>query len=187
MVKDPFKTLIDCHEHILDELCSFEEALLEVEKGGIQAFTRGQQRFRKMFEFVNTSVVMHTRDEEEGLFPVLDPKLKPRIRRTHFDRTPIRAIEEQHRKAEEAVRRLKFIFSKLEKPESQPRGKKLLAEFVGEGRALIDFYREHIRGENEVVFPLAKRILSDDEKQKVADVMNAIRRPNAERSAGTVS
>ncbi len=52
----------------------------------------------------------------------------------------------------------------------------LLEEFVRKSQALIEFYREHIRGENEVVFPLAERLLTQEEKAEVARIMDAHRR-----------
>ncbi|MFQ5798441.1 MAG: hemerythrin domain-containing protein [Bacteroidota bacterium] len=175
MINDPFKKLMECHEHILQQLRVFEASLSDLEADGLAAFNRQRESLRKTFEFIDTSVNVHTRDEEEGLFPLLDPKLQPRVRRPHFDRTPVQAIQEQHRKGEEKTQRLKFLNSKLQKNPDQSGADIILEEFVKKGRELIDFYREHIRGEDEVVFPLAQQLLTDEEKVKLADIMNANR------------
>ncbi len=175
MTKDPFKNLMECHEHILKQLSAFETILLDLEAYGIKAFKRQQESLGKTFEFFHAEVDLHTRDEEEGLFPFLDPKLQPRVRRPHFDRTPVLAIQEQHRKGEEIIHRLRFLNTKLQKEPDKPGAEILLDEFVGKGKLLIEFYREHIRGENEVIFPLAQRLLTEKEKAKVVDIMNAIR------------
>lgn len=175
MIRDPFKKLRQCHDNILERLSSFHTVLVDLETDGISAFPRQEENLRKTIEFVDTIVEIHIRDEEEGLFPLLDPKLQPRVQRPHSQRTPVKAIEEQHRKGDEIIQRLRFLNSKLRKDLNQSGAEILLEEFVKKGRALIDFYREHIRGENEVVFPLAQQLLTEEEKAKVAEVMNGNR------------
>ncbi len=173
MIKDPFEKLMECHEEILRQISMFEAVLLDLEVDGINALRKHRDSLRKTFEFFHTEVHLHTRDEEKGLFPLLDPKLQPRVRRPHFNRTPIQAIEEQHRKGEEIIHRLKFLSSKIQKEVDHSGAEILLEEFVKKGRALIVFYREHIRRENEVVFPLAQQLLTKEEKAKVASIMEA--------------
>lgn len=175
MIKDPFKELMESHEEILKQISEFETALVDLERDGMKAFRKQQETFRRTMEFINTSGKVHMRDEEEGLFPLLDPKVQPRIPRPHFDRTPVKAIQEQHRKGEEIIQRLSFLGRKLRKEIDQPGVDILLEEFMKKSRALIVFYREHIRGENEVVFPLAQRLLTEEEKAQVASIMEANR------------
>ncbi len=176
MIEDPFKELMESHEEILKQISEFETALVDLERDGMEAFKKQREIFRRTMEFINTSVKIHMRDEEEGLFPILDPKLQPRISRPHFDRTPVKAIQEQHRKGEEIIQRLRFLARKVEKDFDQLGVDILLEEFIKKSRALIVFYREHIRGENEVVFPLAQRLLTEEEKARVARIMEANRR-----------
>ena len=175
-ITNPIETLMECHEDILRQLNMFEAVLLDLEQNGINAFVRQRESISETFEFFDTTLVLHIMDEEEGLFPLLEPMLQRRsVPHPHFERTPIQAIEEQHRKAEEAAQRLKILNSKLLSEFDQSRSAILLEEFVKKGKALISFYREHVRGENEAVFPLAQRLLTEEEKAKVASVMNAHR------------
>ncbi len=176
MIENPFEKLQECHDHILEQLAKLEVALHDLEAGGISALIRQKECLTKTFEFIDTSGHMHTKDEEEGLFPFLDSKLQPRVQRLHFDRTPVQAIKEQHRKGEEITERLRFLNDKLQKDPNQMGAEILLEEFVRKSQALIEFYREHIRGENEVVFPLAERLLTQEEKAEVARIMDAHRR-----------
>ncbi len=176
MIKDPFEKLMECHEEILGQISMFEAVLLDLEVHGMNAFRNHHESLTKTSEFVDTSVAMHMADEEKGLFPLLDPKLQPRVRRPHFNRTPIQAIEEQHRKGEEIIQRLRFLSKKLHKEIDQPGVDILLEEFIKKSRALIVFYREHIRGENEIIFPLAQKLLTEEEKAKVASIMETNRR-----------
>jgi hemerythrin-like domain-containing protein len=173
---DPFKKLVECHDQILKHLQTFEDALNDLEQNGIHAFKRERENIRETFGFFQADVALHTRDEEDGLFPLLEPKLQRRpVLNPHFERTPIQAIEEQHRKAEAETQRLEILHSKLGAESDEARCVLLIAEFVKRGRVLIAFYREHIRGENEAIFPLAERILTGDEKAHVARVMNTHR------------
>jgi len=176
VITDPFKKLVESHDQILKHLQIFEDALIDLEQNGIGAFKGERENIKKTFEFFHTDVTLHTRDEEDGLFPLLEPKLQRRpILSPHFERTPIQAIEEQHRKAEAETQRLEILNSKLGTENDEARCALLVGEFIKRGRVLIAFYREHIRGENEAIFPLAERLLSEAEKGRVASVMNAHR------------
>jgi hemerythrin-like domain-containing protein len=175
-ITDPFKKLVECHDQILKHLHIFENALIDLEQNGTHAFKRERGNIRETFEFFHTDVTLHTRDEEHGLFPLLEPKLHRRpVLNPHFDRTPIQAIGEQHRKAEAETQRLEILNSKLGTEVDEAKCALLIEEFIKRGRVLIAFYREHIRGENEAIFPLAERLLTGREKADVARVMNAHR------------
>jgi hemerythrin-like domain-containing protein len=177
-ITDPFTKLVECHDQILERLDIFENALLDLEQNGIKALAREQENINRTFDFFYTEVALHTRDEEDGLFPLLEPKLRRRsVPHPHFDRTPIQAIENQHRKAEAETQRVEILNSKLRAENDEARRTLLIGEFIKRGRVLIAFYREHIRGENEAIFPLAERLLTDAEKTRVAGVMNANRGP----------
>lgn len=113
-VTDPFKKLVECHDQILKHLQVFEDALNDLERNGIHAFKKERENITETFGFFHTAVTVHTRDEEDGLFPLLEPKLQRRpILNPHFERTPIQAIQEQHRKAEAETQRLEILHSKL--------------------------------------------------------------------------
>jgi hemerythrin-like domain-containing protein len=175
-ITDPFRKLVESHEEILTHLRIFESVLIDLERNGRRAISRQQENIHKTFEFFHTHVALHTRDEEDGLFPLLEPKLQRRpVIHPHFHRTPIQAIEEQHRKAEAETERLEILNSKFQSEEDDSRLTHLIVEFVKRGRVLIAFYHEHIRGENTAVFPLAERLLTEDEKRRIANIMNAHR------------
>jgi hemerythrin-like domain-containing protein len=175
-ITDPFRKLVECHEEILTHLRIFESVLIDLERNGRQAVGRQQENISKTFEFFHTHVALHTRDEEDGLFPLLEPKLQRRpVLHPHFDRTPIEAIQEQHRNAEAETQRLEILNNKIQSEQDDSRLAHLIVEFVKRGRVLIAFYHEHIRGENTAVFPLAERLLTEDEKRRIATIMNAHR------------
>lgn len=175
-IRDPFKRLVETHDEILKHLHVFEGVLFDLEQNGIGALAKQRENIKRTFEFFKTEIALHTRDEEDGLFPLLEPKLQRRpVLHPHFDRTPIQAIEEQHRKAEAETQRLEILNSKFQSKVNDLRLALLIGEFVKRGRVLIAFYREHIHGENEAVFPLAERLLTEAEKTRVAGVMNAHR------------
>jgi iron-sulfur cluster repair protein YtfE (RIC family) len=101
IITDPFRKLVECHDEILKHLRTFEDALLDLEQDGRRGLTRQLESIKGALEFFQTEIALHTRDEEDGLFPLLEPKLQRRpTPHPHFDRTPIQAIEQQHRKAE---------------------------------------------------------------------------------------
>jgi hemerythrin-like domain-containing protein len=113
----------------------------------------------------------HTADEEESLFPRLrdrnHPELEEAIRK-------LEPLEQEHRRADALhadVDRLGRAFLQLGmlSCEAAQQFRRDIAELIG-------IYKEHIRIEDEEVFPVAGRVLSAAEKAAIAGEMAARRR-----------
>jgi hemerythrin-like domain-containing protein len=108
----------------------------------------------------------HTADEEESLFPRLRQMRHPEVQ-SAFSR--LAQLEEEHRWAaplHAKVERLGAQFlsaGSLSSPEVE--------EFRKSVASLATMYKQHIRFEDELVFPLAARMLSDADKSAIADEM----------------
>jgi iron-sulfur cluster repair protein YtfE (RIC family) len=169
---DPTGFLSDCHRRI--EM--FLGALETVAKGIDAPLTAENRRgLEAALRYFRESAPKHNADEEESLFPrmrrIRDSEVQSAVAK-------IGKLEKEHRWAaplHAEVERLGTIYLS---------GKSLSPEEVeGFRRAVSELaamYREHIRVEEDVVFPAA-RMLSRDEQAAVGEEMAA--RRNARNSA----
>ncbi len=175
-ITNPIEKLIECHDHILAQLSLFNQSLNSVEQQGVVGFLSERENIKKTFEFIDTSIMLHTRDEEEGLFPMLQPKLEAKLIGSGGGKTPVDMMESEHRIVEEVTSRVKSLASMIEKSPHESETSLLLDEFLQKGRWIIQAYQGHIWKENNVLFPMAERLLSVEERKQIAEVMNDIRK-----------
>lgn len=171
-ITNPIEKLIECHDHILAQLSLFTQSLNAVEQQGVVGFLSERENIKKTFEFIDTSIMLHTRDEEEALFPKLQPKLEAKLPGGGGGKTPVDMMESEHRIVEEVTSRVKSLASMIEKNLHENETSLLLDEFLQKGRWIIQAYQGHIWKENNVLFPMAERLLSAEDKEQVAGVMN---------------
>jgi hemerythrin-like domain-containing protein len=130
-----------------------------------------QQALEAALRYFREAAPKHTADEEESLFPRLrqmhHPEMEAAIR-------SLEPLEQDHRRANalhEDVDRLGRVC--LE------RGVLLTEEsrrFRQAILALVDIYKEHIRIEDEDVFPVAGKLLTAPDKAAIAGEMAARRK-----------
>ena len=147
--EDPIGMLTDCHrriEHFLNILCvvverALERKLSEEETAAVQT---ALQYFRVGGE-------RHTEDEEESLFP----RLRDRVGGTAFDE--IGSLEDDHQAAYGLHRQVETLYLKwisdgvLNEDENR--------QLVSSTEQLKSLYTEHIKIEEQIVFPRAAQSL----------------------------
>ncbi len=157
---EPIDALYICHENILKRMAAIETMAREILELGDPAFRKQIEIWREIFSFIDHSIANHTRDEEEGLFPLLAERTA----------TTLDGLRAEHEQAEENERWLAARFAEL--LESPPHTTEAtLGEFAGRATELAEFYRRHIAVENEMVFPAARTALSGEEKQALGELM----------------
>jgi hemerythrin-like domain-containing protein len=128
--------------------------------------TEGRRALETALRYFHEAAPQHTKDEEESLFP--------RLRQVH-DRgiesalSTLDALEEDHERADALHAEVNILGMKcLERAGLTP-------DEVGRFRQAITFlasiYGEHIRIEDNVVFPAANRALSSSQKSAIASEM----------------
>lgn len=157
---EPIDALYICHENILKRMSTIETMAQRILEQGDPAFREQIEVWREIFSFIDHSIANHTRDEEEGLFPLLGERIG----------TPLAGLQAEHEQAEENERWLAGRFAELLAPSTDATGT-LLEEFAARAMALAGFYRRHIAVENEMVFPAARTALSDQEKMELGALM----------------
>ncbi len=121
--------------------------------------------------YFRESAPKHTADEEESLFPRLRQKEDPALQDAIRSLSP---LEQEHRRAE-------LLHSQVDRLGRAALGRGMLSaqdarDFRQAIAELLSIYKEHIRIEDEVLFPAAGRVLSPTEKLAIAGEMAARRK-----------
>lgn len=150
--EDPLGMLKDCHrriENFLRVLCHVAETREEGKLGREE-----REAVQAALAYFRTGGVRHTRDEEESLFPRLQQAGAAE------SLNALAGLEAQHQEANELHSILDQLFSKWMESGS------LAAADHRALRAAADrlhgLYQEHIRVEEEIVFPYAGASLSGE-------------------------
>jgi hemerythrin-like domain-containing protein len=160
---DPTSLLSDCHRRIemflnvLQEVATVADCPLTGE---------ARKSLDTALRYFREAAPKHTADEEESLFPRLrrveDPAVAGVVRR-------LEPLEEDHRRVAPLHARVDLLGQQWLKigsltPEEAEEFRALVAE-------LAATYDEHIHVEDSVVFPLAARLLSSEEKVAIGREM----------------
>jgi len=168
---EPIDALYICHDNILRRMDSIRHMADQIATDGDGAFSGQIESWREIFSFIDHSIANHTRDEEEGLFPMLRDRLG----------APVREMETQHDWAEETERWLRERFELLIDADDRAG---MLPEFIRRATELARFYEAHIALENETIFPEARTALAGEQLAELGRLMRAHRRITIDLPAG---
>jgi hemerythrin-like domain-containing protein len=147
------------HDVILSVLACLERIVLEAE---------GERRLaaepaRAALEFFRTFAdLCHHHKEEELLFPRLVQRGLPR------NVGPVAVMLQEHCAGRDAVGRMARELDGAAAGHGEA-----LAAFAGAAREYVRLLREHIAKENEVLFPMAEGMLSEEERAALARAFEA--------------
>lgn len=151
------------HVPFMEELNAFEGAILAVRKTG---FTKeSDARLRHFFHFFDQEFTPHSRREEAALFPLLHERLiaDGEHGRGAVPTTAVDLMEDEHAKAMQlAAVALNFLGLAFRLPDERS-GMIVLDAALEQGKNLVELLRLHIFREDNVVFPLAHRLISKAE------------------------
>jgi len=160
---DPTGFLSDCHRRIEMFLGSLQN-VAEVIDRPLAAETRAA--LESALRYFREAAPKHTADEEESLFPRLRHIQHPDIEKAI---TTLEALKNDHRKADALHAEVDALGIRcLDQQYLSSREAGQFRKAVGE---LASIYGEHIRIEDELVFPAAKRALSVTDRSAVAAEM----------------
>ena len=155
---NPLGLLVHCHERIegqLETLCRAAEVL---RSGDLKSILRAFAAIDAACKHFAIAGAKHTADEEESLFPRL---------RKHGGAggeealAAMTELESQHRTAEQMHKQFdEFVLTLPRDGSADSRELDCFSEMASE---LFAFYRPHIFMENNLVFPIAGRVLPASE------------------------
>ena len=151
-----------CHRRIEDRLATLGRAAdhwRDAPEAALEAI-------RKSFLFLDSNGALHTMDEELSLFPRLRPRLAGE-EVAHLDR-----LEQQHQEVESVFAELKDVVAEIAASPQQAPIEPRYREIV---TLLSELYRPHSQFEDEVLMPLARRFLNQEELEIISQEMRARR------------
>ena len=156
MSKDLIHTLKHQHEEGLGKLNELEDAVISLEDKGLNS--EDISSVRSAVSFINTEIRQHNQCEEDVLFPELDKHIP--------QQGPTSVMRSEHRelwsKLDELEANIKAIESAGDKSDNS-----VLENLLETARDLISLLRNHIAKENNVLYPLALNILSQDQIDRI--------------------
>lgn len=160
---DPTGLLSDCHRRVEMFLGTLDAVAKVIDRPATEETSRALESALRYF---GQAAPKHTADEEESLFP--------RLRR--IDDPEVQSALEQLDRLEDDHRWAAPLHAGVERLGAQYLSKACLsdAEIVGFRDAvarLASMYKQHLGVEDELIFPLASRMLSDSEKTAIANEM----------------
>lgn len=157
--------LMDEHKTFRTELESFEMALVSLQENGLTREGDVDDRIQDFFRFLDDEVVGHSQKEEKTLFPLLQERLldKGEHSQGKVPTTAVDMLEDDHSKVMQlAAVAFNFLGLAVRLPDARSRAIVLDAA-IEQGKALVELLRLHIFREENVVFPLAVKHLSERE------------------------
>jgi iron-sulfur cluster repair protein YtfE (RIC family) len=168
----PLGLLSDCHrriEHFLGTL-----ATITSEVGGAQLSDAQRAQLEAAATYFAVAAPRHTADEEQSLFPRLrESQDAPGARAAHI----VDRLERDHQAADEHHRAVDVLVRRWLSDDVLADA--ALDELTWRLAALQRMYESHIATEDQILFPIAGRVLSESQLQAIGREMATRRRPTA--------
>jgi hemerythrin-like domain-containing protein len=160
---EPTRLLSDCHRRIEMFLGTLMVVAEVIHRSPTEDAARA---LASALRYFGEAAPKHTADEEESLFPRLRQIRHAEIQAVF---SKLEELEKEHLWAaplHAEIQRLGARYLSMGSLASSE-----VDEFRNDVRDLASMYKEHIAVEDELVFPLAARVLSDAEKSTIAEEM----------------
>lgn len=165
---DPTGMLSDCHRRIEMFTSTLNSVAGALDKPPTAEIRRALDAALSYFR---QAAPKHTADEEESLFPRLR-RIKHLELASAFAK--LEELEAEHQSAAPLHARIERLGTKYLSSGNLDSAE--IAEFRAAVASLAAMYARHIRVEDEVIFPLAVRVLSEQDKSAIAAEMARRRR-----------
>lgn len=173
-MSDILQGFMDEHKTGIEKIELFEKALVEFNENNYSLNNEINKAFSEFFQFFDNNLMDHNQREEKQLFPLLHKRLiesgESGQGSGSAPRTAVDMMEDDH---------IKFIqlgaltFNMLGLAARLPdKSSRMFVNNVAynNGRELIEMLRLHIYREDNIVFPLAHKLIREEEFAKMNDV-----------------
>jgi hemerythrin-like domain-containing protein len=161
----------DEHKKSTEVVTSFEKALISFKEEGYKLNDEINDSFSGFFKFFDNNIMDHNQREEKQLFPLLHKRLIESGESGDGDHphTAVDMMEDDHIKF---IQLASLCFNMLGlAPRLPDEGSRMFVYDVafGNGRELIEMLKLHIYREDTILFPLAHKLISEEEFTKMID------------------
>ncbi|RJR32138.1 hypothetical protein C4569_00275 [Candidatus Parcubacteria bacterium] len=164
-----------CHQEVLKHLDGLQNLKETIIKKNLPV-SAIKNEWDKFNDFANTSLLLHTRDEEQALFPLLEPKLCNHACIGTGSITPVEMMMTDHKNIHAAIEVINYLTKLLGKKEvSNELSFVLKNEMAARMAMIIKTMRNHIWKEDNVLYQIARSELSFEELDKVSQKMVVFR------------
>ncbi len=168
---ESLKSLMYEHNDVIGELKNFEAALIAFHREGFKITKEINDSFAVFFSFFDDDILVHNRKEERHLFPILKQRLieSGEHSKEPIPKTPVDLMEDDHVKfIQLASLTFNFLGLAARLPDQHSR---MLTNDVAynSGIELIELLRLHIYREDNILFPLAQKLLTKAEFVKIEE------------------
>jgi hemerythrin-like domain-containing protein len=181
-VTNPIDQLLAEHRDIMSEVAALRRAVEDLNSRGEAALPDVLPVLRRVGQMMATRLLRHARKEDEALFPALERVLGTSEGPTTVMRAEHRTIHQHAALFRSTLHEL----NEVEHPAIVAGGEKLRALAQGGGGAatlaetsetIIELLDLHFGKEEDILFPMAREILSREQMDEVAGRMAAIEEP----------
>ena len=161
--------LMDEHKKFLGVLGRFENSLIEWKKNNWTISDDMNSSFKEFFQFVDNNTPVHNAKEEKAVFPLLHKRLIESGEHGVGEnpRTAIDIMEDEHIKVAQACA-LVFNFMGLGSRLPDPQSREITFDAAfNQGMGIVETMKIHLHKEDEVLFPLAMKFISNDEFEEM--------------------
>jgi len=155
----PLEHLTACHRRIEQRLATLERVAAHLDRSPGDAL----EAMAACFRFFDSNGALHTADEEQSVFPRLQPRLSGE------ERIFIATLEDQHREADRLYAELKAIGGELQS--GRPASRELQERYRAAASRLAELYRSHMAAEDQTLIALGQRVLTAPELAEISREM----------------
>lgn len=178
-MRDPIDRLLEEHQAIMARVDELRRAVADLRRRGETALPEGLPVLEAVSAMMDTELVAHARREDEALFPALEAIFGA-------TETPTAVMREEHRAIHaraQLFHRTLHELNQVEHPAIVAGGERLRAIAAQGGRPedlsaigaeIIELLDLHFRKEEEILFPMAREVLSSEALREVARRMEEI-------------
>lgn len=178
-MRNPIDELLREHVEIMAEVDGLRRALTALDRRGEAAVAEALPAFRAVTRMMGTTLHRHATKEDEVLFPALEQVWGRR------EGTPTAVMRMEHSMIHNRVDLFRDTLAQLEAehPEIAGRGGALEAALAGDpdveslrrvGEEIVHLLDIHFGKEEDILFPMAREMLSPEELDEAARRMDAI-------------
>ncbi|MCC6866850.1 MAG: hemerythrin domain-containing protein [Ignavibacteria bacterium] len=162
----PFiQKFLDEHKASLKQMDEFEQTLKSIQDGSNDSKPEISKSLSQFFSFIDSKLVLHNVKEEKILFPLLQKRLLENGEHSKgvFPKTGVDNLESEHVKLMQ-ITSVCFNFFGLASRLPDADSRTIVLDLaIEQGKALIEYLRLHIFREDNVIFPLAQKFITEEE------------------------